>query len=109
MNRTFKNKLFKFAVITFTIITVIPLLLIIYKLVVEGINQININFFIEVAPNTLEAMVAVTNNQTIPGGIANGITGTFIIVVLASLIAIPIGVLTGIYLFENKNRKLRRN
>lgn len=44
----------------------------------------------------------VTQNPSglVGGGILNALLGTFVIVALASLIAIPIGVLTGLYLSE---------
>ena len=40
------------------------------------------------------------------GGIANALIGSIIIVLTASVIAIPIGILAGIYLSENKTGKL---
>ncbi|MBN2350772.1 MAG: phosphate ABC transporter permease PstA [Bacteroidales bacterium] len=101
LRRVLKDRIFYIGVIVLSGITVLPLILILYKLVREGISQINFDFFTRVAPNTLEAMVAVANNETIPGGIANGIVGTLLMVALASLMAVPVGVLTGVYLSEN--------
>lgn len=86
-------------------ITISPIILIMFELVKKGIKQINFDFFTRVAPNTLEAMTARTNGEIIPGGIANGITGTILMVVLASVMAIPMGILTGIYLSENQHKK----
>jgi phosphate transport system permease protein len=40
------------------------------------------------------------------GGILNAIVGSLIVVVLATIIAIPIGISAGIYLAENRGRKL---
>lgn len=45
-------------------------------------------------------MLARNSGELIPGGIANGITGTLLMVVIASLLAIPTGILGGIYLSE---------
>lgn len=95
-----KDKIFKSAVIALSLITISPIVLIIYTLVIKGYKQLNIPFFTETAPDTYEAMVAIGNNETIPGGILNGITGTLLMVVLASLIAIPVGILVGVYLYE---------
>lgn len=103
--RKLKDRIFQFMVIGFSVIAVIPLLLIIGKLVKEGVGQINFDFFTRTAPNTMEAMVAVNNNETIPGGIANGITGSLLMVVMASVMAIPVGVVTGVYLSEFGNSK----
>ena len=100
-----KNQIFKVLVIVLSIITISPIVLIIGKLVINGVSQINLDFFTQTAPDTFEAMTAVSNGEKIPGGIVNGITGTLLIVLVASFIAIPIGIITGIYLYENQNKK----
>lgn len=100
--RLIKNKVFKFVLIALACCSSIPLLLILIELVKKGYRQINLSFFIETAPDTMEAMIALNNNEVIPGGIANGIVGTLIIIGLASVIAIPLGIITGVYLSENK-------
>jgi len=103
--RLFKDKLFNWIVILFSVITISPIILILSELIIKGIKQINFDFFTRVAPNTLEAMTAKSSNEIIPGGIANGITGTLLMVLLASVIAIPLGILTGIYLSENRGKR----
>jgi phosphate transport system permease protein len=50
-------------------------------------------------------MAAISNNEVLPGGIANGITGTLLIVIVASVMAIPVGLMTGIYLSENRKSR----
>ncbi|KOH43348.1 phosphate ABC transporter permease PstA [Sunxiuqinia dokdonensis] len=100
--RLLKDKLVLGAVIVLSLITISPIILIIWKLVVEGYRQISLDFLIENTPDTFEAMTAVANGELIPGGIANGIVGTLLMVILASALAIPIGILTGIYLYENQ-------
>ncbi|WP_319482645.1 phosphate ABC transporter permease PstA [uncultured Draconibacterium sp.] len=104
--RTLKDKLFKGLVLFLSLITISPIVLIIYKLVAKGYRQISLEFITKTPPNTFEAMTALSNGELIPGGIANGITGTLLMVVLASLIAIPVGVVTGIYLYENPGKLL---
>ena len=104
--RNRKNKIFLGIVILLSSITVIPVILIISKIVILGIGQINFNFFVQTSPDSLQAMTAIANNTTIPGGIANGITGTMLIVVVASAMAIPAGIMIGIYLYENQNTSL---
>lgn len=103
--RKFKNRLFKFIIILLSIITISPIVLILSKLIIKGVRQINIDFFTQVAPDTFEAMTAIASGDIIPGGIANGITGTFLIVIIASVIAIPIGIITGVYLYENPGKR----
>ena len=104
--RVFNDKLFSIVMMTFAFISAVPLLSILYQLIKKGYKQIRLSFFIEVAPDTMEAMMAKVNHEIIPGGIANGIVGTLIIVGLASLIAIPLGLITGIYLYESSKGKM---
>jgi len=103
--RELKNKLFFGTVVVLATLTISPILLIVYELLAKGLKQINFDFFLKVAPDTLQAMMAVRNGEIIPGGIANGITGTLLMVVVASLIAIPVSLLIGIFLYENQGKK----
>ncbi|HEX2968328.1 MAG TPA: ABC transporter permease subunit, partial [Bacteroidales bacterium] len=101
--RNRKNSLFKGFVIFLSFLTIVPIILILFKIVVKGIRQINLSFFTETAPDSFQAMSAVMSHEIIPGGIANGIVGTLMIVLVASVMAVPAGLLTGIYLAENRN------
>ncbi|NOU58574.1 phosphate ABC transporter permease PstA [Marinifilum caeruleilacunae] len=103
--RLLKDKIFTNVMIFLAFLSGVPLFLILYQLAVKGYRQFNISFFFEEAPDTMQAMIANANNEIIPGGIANGIIGTLIIVGLASLIAIPIGIICGTYLAENAEGK----
>ena len=100
-----KNKIFYGIVVLLSFVTISPIALIIYKLLDKGLRQINFDFFIKVAPNTLQAMTAVQNHEIIPGGIANGITGTLFLVAVAALMAIPVSILIGIFLYEYQGSK----
>ena len=104
--RLFKDKLVLAGIIALSIVTISPIILIISKLVAKGYRQISLDFLIKNTPDSYEAITAVANGETIPGGIANGIVGTLLMVVLASALAIPIGVLTGIYLYENQGKHM---
>ena len=103
--RTIKNKVFFCTTCFLASLTVIPLFAIIWELIKKGYKQINWNFFTESAPSTLDAMLAKGTGDIIPGGIANGITGTLLMVVLAAIIAIPIGIMVGIHLSEHPKTK----
>lgn len=103
--RTIKNKVFFYTTCFLASLTVIPLFAIIWELVKKGYKQINWNFFTESAPSTLDAMLARGTGDIIPGGIANGITGTLLMVVIAAIIAIPIGIMVGIHLSEHPKTK----
>jgi len=103
--RNKKNKLFLGLIIAMSVLTVLPIVLIVSKIIINGIGQINFNFFVQTSPDSLQAMSAIANHETIPGGIANGILGTFLIVIVSSAMAIPAGIMIGIYLYENQGRR----
>ncbi|MCT4616056.1 MAG: phosphate ABC transporter permease PstA [Marinifilaceae bacterium] len=103
--RLIKDNLFKYLVITLAGLTSFPLFLILYQLIVKGYRQLNLSFFTEVAPDTMQAMLANKSGELIPGGIVNGILGTLLIIGMASLMAIPMGVICGVYLSEYKDTK----
>lgn len=75
---------------------VIPLVAILIFIIKAGITKINWHFLVNVPKPVGE----------IGGGIANALLGTLIIIVVAAVIAIPIGILCGVYLSENRNSKL---
>ncbi len=104
--RIFNDKLFSIVMMSLAFISALPLLSILFQLIKKGYNQISLRFFTDVAPDTMEAMMAKVNHEIIPGGIANGIVGTMIIVGVASLIAIPLGLICGIYLSETSKGKM---
>ena len=103
--RIVKDRLFAGGVFLLSMVTISPIVLIIYKLVSKGYRQINFDFFSKKAPDTYEAMVAVNSGEIIPGGILNGITGTLFMVMIASAMAIPIGLLIGIFLYDQKTKR----
>lgn len=98
--RRLKDRIFFRIICLFSSLTAVPLIFILWEVIKKGYQQINLSFFTETAPSTLDAMLAKSNGEIIPGGIANGITGTLLIVALATLFAIPTGILGGIYLSE---------
>jgi phosphate transport system permease protein len=102
-NRT--NGRFRYLIIAGAIVTIIPIFLIVGNLAVKGFRQINVAFFTETAPDTFQAMMATASGEVIPGGIANGLTGSLLMTLAASLIAIPLGLMTGIYLYENRTKR----
>ncbi|MDU1892391.1 MAG: phosphate ABC transporter permease PstA [Dysgonomonas sp.] len=104
--RLAKNKIFFLAVCSLSALTMIPLFIIIWELIKKGYKQFNISLFTEVAPTSMEAMLARISNSPIPGGILNGITGTLLILAIAIVIAIPIGIMAGVYLAENSKKPL---
>jgi len=94
--RKFKNALFKTLIFTFAILSCVPLVLILYNIVQEGISSLNINFLLN-----LPKPVGETG-----GGISNALVGTLILIIISSVISIPLGVGIGVYLNENTKSKL---
>lgn len=106
LRRKRKDQFFHGLIVGLSVVTILPVILIIFKLVVEGIGQISLDFLLQTPPDSFEAMSATAAGEKIPGGIANGITGTLLMVSVASAMAIPVGILTGIYLYENPKKFL---
>lgn len=102
-NRT--NTRLMYIIIAGAVITVVPIFLIVGNLAIKGYRQINLAFFTEPAPDTFQAMMAASSGEVIPGGIANGLTGSLLMVIIASLVSIPLGLMTGVYLYENGTKR----
>jgi phosphate transport system permease protein len=88
--RNFKNRLFYILCLLCVVIAIVPLLSILYEVIVRGAPQINLNFL---------------TADGLHGGIGPAIQGTLILIGLTSLIGIPIGILSGVYLAEFGNNK----
>lgn len=91
-----KNYGFKALVSIFAFACVIPLLFILFFILKQGVSKINWHFLVNVPKPVGEA----------GGGIVNALVGSILIIFFAAVIAIPIGVLAGIYLSENKKSRL---
>jgi phosphate transport system permease protein len=106
--RSAKSRLFFYTVCVFSCITLAPLFMILRELIVKGYQQFNLGLFTRVAPTSMEAMLARIGGAPLPGGILNGITGTLLLLFLAAVLAIPLGIWTGIYLAEKQTQPLAR-
>ncbi len=102
--RELKSRFFFYIICALSTIALIPLFLIIWELLKKGYKQFNLSLFTEIAPTSMDAMLARISGDIIPGGILNGITGTFLILLFAIIMAIPVGILVGIYLAENPKK-----
>lgn len=106
--RLVENKLILWMVCIFSALTAVPLLLIIGEVLMRGYDQLSWSFFTEPTPNAYKVMKAAAAGESIPGGIANGIIGTLIMLSMATILAIPIGILCGAYLAENSKNRFAR-
>lgn len=70
--------------------TLIPLVLVLAFVLVRGFSRINLELFTQLPPPPGSA----------GGGIANAIIGTLIVVAISTIISVPFGVMTAVYLSE---------
>jgi phosphate transport system permease protein len=96
VHRNKKNKVFKGIIIAGTIISTLPLLLILFYIFKQGITAINWDFF-----TNLPKPVGETG-----GGVANALVGSILILLVSCLLAIPVGIIIGIYLSEVAKSRL---
>ena len=92
------DRLVTVVVRTAFLIAMVPLVSVIYTVVANGIARFDVEFF----------TYSMRNVVGEGGGIYHAIIGTLIITALATLISVPIGMLTAIYLVEYGRGKLAR-
>ena len=103
--RLIKDKIAFWSICLLAALTAVPLLAILGEVFLRGYDQLTWSFFTEPTPTAYRAMKAIEAGEPIPGGIANGIVGTMIMLVMAVVVAVPMGIMCGAFLAENgKNR-----
>ena len=103
--RLAKDKIAFWSICLLAVLTAVPLLAILGEVFLRGYDQLTWSFFTEPTPTAYRAMKAIEAGEAIPGGIANGIVGTLIMLGMAVVVAVPVGIMCGAFLAENsKNR-----
>jgi len=92
------DRLFKGLVITLSFVIILPMFFILYFIIRNGIAVVNWSFLVSLPKPMGEA----------GGGISNALVGTVILILIASVISIPFGILTGIYLSEYGRNPIAR-
>lgn len=105
VQRLYADRAFKGLVCIFAGLTAIPLLAILGEVLMRGCGQLSWSFFTEPTPTAFKAMQAVAAGEPIPGGIANGIIGSVLMLGMATVVAVPIGIMCGVYLAENAKKR----
>jgi len=92
------GKSYGFQILTYILAfaCVIPLIAILFFIIKAGVTKINWHFLVNIPKPVGET----------GGGIANALVGSILIILVASVIAIPIGILAGVYLSENRKSRL---
>ena len=103
--RLAKDKAMLWAVCFFATLTAVPLFAILGEVVVRGYDQFSWAFFTEPTPTAYKAMKAIEADEPIPGGIANGIVGTLLMLGMAVVFAVPVGIMCGAFLAENPKHR----
>jgi phosphate transport system permease protein len=91
--RKAKSSLMTSLALLSAVVAVVPLFLIFFYTLVQGISAINLNFFIQMPKPVGET----------GGGMANALVGTGILLGIGSMIGLPVSILAGIYLAENEH------
>jgi phosphate transport system permease protein len=94
--RNAKSAIFKGTIVFLAFVITLPLIVVLLYIIKKGITQVNWHFL-----TNIPAPVGETG-----GGIVNALVGSIIIIAMSSIVAIPMGILAGIYLSENPNTKL---
>jgi phosphate transport system permease protein len=87
---------FRALVLVLSLLATIPLVLILVFIIVRGASSINWQFITELPRPMGEA----------GGGISNAIVGTLILVLIATVVSVPLGVMAGIFLSERGKSRL---
>lgn len=94
--RLAKSKGFEILTTIFAFLITVPLLAIIFFVTKTGISKFSWHFLTNIPKPVGET----------GGGIINALVGSLLIVGIAAIIAVPLGIMCGIFLSENKNSRL---
>ncbi len=103
--RIFEDRLQLGVVCLLAALTAVPLIAILGEVIIRGYDQISWSFLTEPTPSAFKAMKAMQAGEPIPGGIANGIVGTLIMLTMSVVFAVPVGILCGTFLAENSKQR----
>lgn len=78
------------------LVALLPLALILFFVIGDGVQALNLQFFTHMPMPVGEP----------GGGMANAIVGSLILVALGALLAVPVGVLSGVYMSEHAGTRL---
>jgi len=103
--RLAEDRLQLWTVCLLSALTAVPLIAILGEVFLRGYDQLSWSFLTEPTPTAFKAMKAIKAGEPVPGGIANGIVGTMLMLGMSALFAIPTGILCGAFLAENRKNR----
>lgn len=92
------DRLMTALVTTAFVLALLPLISLLWTVIVNGLQRFDLEFFTYSMRNIVGA----------GGGIAHAATGTLMVTLMAALIAVPVGLMTSIYLVEYGRGKIAR-
>lgn len=93
--RKFKDQLFKGMLLCFTMLALLPLFSILFFVLRKGLPHLNLSFFTELPKPVGES----------GGGLGNAVAGTLTLLFTSSIIGVPTGFFTGVYLSEMRTSR----
>ena len=94
--RTFLSVLLSLVVSSMTFLALVPLFAVLWMVIWRGGKKLSLALFTQLPPAPLEQ----------GGGFGNAIIGTLLMVGIATIITLPLGILTAVYIAQNKDTRL---
>ncbi len=94
--RTFLSVLFSVVVSAMTFLALVPLFAVLWMVIWRGGKKLSLALFTQLPPAPLEQ----------GGGFGNAIVGTLLMVGIATLITLPLGILTAVFVAQHKDTRL---
>lgn len=94
--RTFLSVLFSLVVSAMTFLALVPLFAVLWMVIWRGGKKLSLALFTQLPPAPLEQ----------GGGFGNAIVGTLLMVGIATIITLPLGILTAVYIAQHKDTRL---
>ena len=96
--RIISDYVFNGIILLVSTICAIPLIFILYFIISQGIAAINWQFLVNIPKPVGE----------VGGGILNAIIGSLILVAMAAVMAVPVAIIAGVYIAENRDTRVAK-
>ncbi|MDR0798395.1 MAG: ABC transporter permease subunit [Dysgonamonadaceae bacterium] len=106
--RTFTYLLVYGIICLLVILAIIPFISLVVELISHGLESFNLDFFTQTSPPPTDTLLMRNDQDSISFGIKNGIYGSFLLIVIATVIAVPIGIGCSLYIFMNRSNPVAK-